>query len=469
MSTKESASKLHSSKKSNALEDLKIPPHSIEAEQSVLGGLLLDNAAWESVSEVLNEQDFYRTEHKIIFKGIAALLSQGKALDVLTLTEYLKQNDELGAIGSDIYLFELSKNTPSIANIVAYAEIVRERSILRQMISAASEIANMAYQPAGQSATELLDHAEQRVFQIAEQSSRGQGPQPIRAITTHVLKQIDERHRNPSAVTGTATGFLDLDQLTSGLQPADLVIVAARPSMGKTMFSINIAEHVALTTQKPVLIFSMEMPSDAIVMRMLSSLGRIDQQAVRSGQLRKEDWLRIGSTINLLADAPVFIDDTPALTPGELRSRARRVAREQKGLQLIVVDYLQLMRVGDNSENRVAEISEISRSLKALAKELHVPVVALSQLNRSLEQRADKRPMMSDLRESGAIEQDADLIIFIYRDEVYNPNTSDAKNIAEIILAKHRNGPIGKIKLNFCGPYVRFDNLAQRYITESIE
>ena len=469
MTTKEAAPKTYEAKKSNKLEDLKIPPHSVEAEQSVLGGLLLDNAAWEGVSELLSERDFYRSEHKVIFKAAAALLSQGRALDVLTLTEYLKANDELSAIGSDLYLFELSKNTPSIANIAAYAEIVRERSILRQMIGAASEIANMAYQPAGRLATELLDHAEQKVFQIAEQTSRGQGPQSIRALATQVLKNIDERYRNPSAVTGTATGFLDLDQLTSGLQPADLVIIAGRPSMGKTMFGINIAEHVALDTKKPVLIFSMEMPADAIVMRMISSLGRIDQQAVRSGQLGKEDWPRIGSTINLIADAPIFIDDTPALTPGELRSRARRVAREQKGLQLIVVDYLQLMRVGDDPENRTADISEISRSLKALAKELNVPVIALSQLNRSLEQRADKRPMMSDLRESGAIEQDADLIMFIYRDEVYHPNTSDAKNIAEIILAKHRNGPIGKIKLNFCGPYVRFDNLAQRYRAESIE
>ncbi len=469
MTVKENTSKTYASKKTNKLDDLKIPPHSIEAEQSVLGGLLLDNSAWEGVSELLTERDFYRSEHKIIFQAAVGLLSQGKALDVLTLAETLKSNNELDGIGTDIYLFELSKNTPSIANIVAYAEIVRERSILRQMIGAASEIANMAYQPAGRLATELLDNAEQKVFQIAEQTSRGQGPQPIRPLALLALKNIDERYRNPSAVTGTPTGFLDLDQLTSGLQPADLVILAGRPSMGKTMLGINIAEHVALDTKKPVLIFSMEMPSDAIVMRMISSLGRIDQQAVRSGQLSKEDWPRIGSTINLIAEAPIFIDDTPALTPGELRSRARRVAREQKGLQLIVVDYLQLMRVSDDTENRTAEISEISRSLKALAKELHVPIIALSQLNRGLEQRADKRPMMSDLRESGAIEQDADLIIFIYRDEVYHPNTSDSKNIAEIILAKHRNGPIGKIRLNFCGPYVRFDNLAQRYAVESLE
>ncbi len=399
MTVKEHTQKSYETKKSNKLDDLKVPPHSIEAEQSVLGGLLLDNSAWEGVSELLTERDFYRSEHKIIFQAAAGLLSQGKALDVLTLAETLKTNNELDGIGSDIYLFELSKNTPSIANIAAYAEIVRERSILRQMIAAASEIANMAYQPAGRLATELLDNAEQKVFQIAEQSSRGQGPQPIRPLAIQALKNIDERYRNPSAVTGTPTGFLDLDNLTSGLQPADLVILAGRPSMGKTMLGINIAEHVALDTKKPVLIFSMEMPADAIVMRMISSLGRIDQQAVRSGQLSKEDWPRIGSTINLIAEAPIFIDDTPALTPGELRSRARRVAREQKGLQLIVVDYLQLMRVNDDPENRTAEISEISRSLKALAKELHVPIVALSQLNRGLEQRADKRPMMSDLRE----------------------------------------------------------------------
>lgn len=452
-------------KKSNRLGGLKAPPHSAEAEQSVLGGLMLDNSAWDSVSELLTERDFYRPEHKTIFQMVSNLLSQGKAVDVLTLAEALKSNNELDAIGGDIYLFELSKNTPSVANIASYAEIVRERSVLRQMIAAGAEIANMGYQPQGRVFTELLDAAEQKVFQIAEQTSRGQGPQPIRPLAKKVLKNIDERYRNPAAVTGTATGFLDLDQLTSGLQPADLVIIAGRPSMGKTMFGINIAEHVALDTKQPVLIFSMEMPADAIVMRMISSLGRIEQQAVRSGQLSKEDWPRIGSTINLIANAPIFIDDTPALTPNELRSRARRVAREQKGLRLIVVDYLQLMRVGDDSENRTAEISEISRSLKALAKELNVPVIALSQLNRSLEQRADKRPLMSDLRESGAIEQDADLIVFIYRDEVYHPN-SDDKNIAEIILAKHRNGPIGKIKLNFSGHYVRFDNLERRHLPE---
>ncbi len=326
----------------------------------------------------------------------------------------------------------------------------------------------MGYQPQGQVFTELLDQAEQKVFQIAEQTSRGQGPQLIRSSAAEVLKQLDELYHNPSAVTGLSTGFLDLDKLTSGLQPADLVIVAGRPSMGKTMLGINIAEYVALDTRKPVLIFSMEMPKNAITQRMLSSLGRIDQQVVRNGQWRKEDWPHIGDTMNLIANAPIFIDDTPALTPGELRSRARRVVREQKDLKLIVVDYLQLMRVSNEPETRAAEVSEISRSLKALAKELNVPIIALSQLNRGLEQRTDKRPMMSDLRESGSLEQDADLIIFIYRDEVYNPNT-DAKNIAEIILAKHRNGPIGKIKLNFSGHYVRFDNLARRYATESIE
>ncbi len=462
MTVKENIKKTYTKKTADSMLDaLKIPPHSVEAEQSVLGGLLLDNTAWEGVSEILTVRDFYRSEHKIIFEAIAGLLSQGRALDTLTLTETLKVSDQFEAVGGDVYLFELSRNTPSIANIAAYAEIVRERSILRQMIAAATEIANMAYQPTGRMAAELLDQAEQKVFQIAEQTGRGQGPQAMNVLASKALKRIDEMYRNPTELRGTSTGFIDLDQMTSGLQPSDLVVVAGRPSMGKTMFAVNIAEHVALQTNKPVLVFSMEMPADSIVMRMISSLGRIDQQAVRSGRLSKEDWPRVGSTINLISAAPMFIDDTPALTPGELRSRARRVAREQKGLQLIVVDYLQLMRVGDDAENRTAEISEISRSLKALAKELNVPVIALSQLNRSLEQRADKRPMMSDLRESGAIEQDADLILFIYRDEVYNPQT-DAKNVAEIIIAKQRNGPIGKIRLHFQGSYVRFDTLSQR-------
>ncbi len=467
MTVKERRYKSNETKKSNNLEDLKVPPHSIEAEQSVLGGLLIDNTAWDSVSELLTERDFYRNEHKIIFRIAASLLSQGNAVDVLTLAEALKTHNELDIIGSDIYLFELSKNTPSVANIVSYAEIVRERSVLRQMITAASEIANMAYQPQGRLFTELLDHAEQKVFQIAEQTSRGHGPQSMHSPAAELLKELDALYRSPSAITGLSTGFLDLDKLTFGLQPADLVIVAGRPSMGKTMLGINIAEHVALATQKPVLIFSMEMPTKAITRRMLSSLGRIDQQVIRSGKWEERDWPHIGATMNLIAGAPIFIDDTPALTPGELRSRARRVMREQKDLQLIVIDYLQLMRVSDESETRAAEVSEISRSLKALAKELNVPIIALSQLNRSLEQRADKRPMMSDLRESGSLEQDSDLIIFIYRDEVYNPNT-DAKSIAEIILAKHRNGPIGKIKLNFSGPYVRFDNLVNHYVEKPL-
>ncbi|MCD6046178.1 MAG: dnaB [Gammaproteobacteria bacterium] len=468
MTVKERANKNNSTTMSSKLEALKIPPHSIEAEQSVLGGLLLDNSAWEGVSEVLTERDFYRSEHKIIFQTAAHLLSQGKALDVLTLAETLKINNELEGIGGDLYLIELSKNTPSIANIVAYAEIVRERSILRQMIAVASEIANMAYQPRRGSAAELLDSAEQKIFQIAEQTNHGRGPQPILPLAKQVSQIIDERFRNPLAVVGTHTGFLDLDNLTSGLHAGNLIIVAARPSMGKTMLAVNIAEYVAIDTKKPVMIFSMEMSNEEIVKRMFSSLGRIDQQAISTGRLSKEDWPRIGSTLNLIADAPIFIDDTPALTPGELRSRARRVAREQKGLQLIVVDYLQLMRGNESTENRVAEISEISRSLKALAKELSVPVIALSQLNRSLEQRTDKRPMMSDLRESGSIEQDADLIMFIYRDDVYN-KTGSPTHTAEIIVAKHRNGPIGKVKLKFCGPYVRFDNLDQRHSAESLE
>lgn len=441
-------------------DSIKVPPHAIEAEQSVLGGLMLDNQSWDTVYSLVKAKDFYRYEHRLIFQEIERLVSENRPADVITLAESLKTIGELDTVGGDVYLFELTRNTPSVANIRAYAEIVRERSVLRQMIGVASEIATSAFNTEGQSATDLLDQAEQKVFQIAEQTSRGSGPQAIKKVAAQTLEKIDKLFHTKSAITGTATGFLDFDDLTSGLHPADLIVVAGRPSMGKTMFSMNIAENVAIQENKPVLVFSMEMPSDSIVMRMVSSLGRIDQHAIRSGKLKDEDWPRVCSTITMLSNSPMYIDDTAALTPGELRSRARRVAREYKGLGLIVVDYLQLMRVSGVSENRTNEISEISRSLKALAKELNVPVIALSQLNRSLEQRADKRPMMSDLRESGAIEQDADLIVFLYRDEVYNPSTPE-KNVAEIIVAKHRNGPIGKVRLKFTGPFVRFENLAK--------
>lgn len=437
------------------LNDLKISPHSIEAEQSVLGGLMLDNQAWENVSEQLVEIDFYRHEHRILFRAMTQLANKNQPFDVLTLSEALKEIGELDAIGGQVYLFELSKNTPSVANIRAYAEIVRERSVLRQMIGAANEIADSAYNPGGKTSSDLLDLAEQKVFRIAEQGSRGSGPVHIAPVLAKTSDRIDMLFHSKAAITGLSSGYKDLDELTSGLQPADLIIVAGRPSMGKTMFAMNIAESAVMDTRKPVLVFSMEMPSEALAMRMIASLGTIELQRLRTGKLIDQDWPRVASAVQMLSEVPLFIDDTPALTPVELRLRARRVARDNGQLQLIVVDYLQLMHSSGNSDNRTMEISEISRSLKSLAKELHVPVIALSQLNRSLEQRADRRPMMSDLRESGAIEQDADVIAFIYRDEVYNPNTVD-KNVAEIIIAKQRNGAIGKIRLTFQGQYTRF-------------
>jgi len=448
--------------KDNAVDSLKVPPHSIEAEQSVLGGLMLDNEAWDHVIEKVKEKDFYRYEHQIIFRAMQQLATRDHPFDVLTLTEALKEINELENVGGEIYLFELTKNTPSASNIKAYADIVRERSVLRQLIGVANQIADSAFNPEGQDGSALLDKAEQKVFEIASTDMRGSGPQDLKSLLGVAMDKIDKLYHSDKAITGLETGYYDFDRMTSGLQASDLVIIAGRPSMGKTVFGVNIAEYVALNAKKPVLIFSMEMPGDSIAMRMLSSMGRIEQQKIRSGRLEDDDWPRVGSAVAMLSEVPIFIDDTPGLTPSEARSRARRVAREYGDLGLIVFDYLQLMRVPNLSDNRTAEISEISRSLKALAKELKVPVIALSQLNRSLEQRADKRPVMSDLRESGAIEQDADLIAFIYRDEVYNPDSRE-KGTAEIIIGKQRNGPIGSVRLAFHGKYTRFDNLEQRY------
>jgi len=448
------------------VDGLKIPPQSIEAEQSVLGAVMIDNDAWDHVVERVTEKDFYRYEHRLIFKAITHLVSKNHPFDVLTLSEALKELGELENIGGEVYLFELTKNTPSASNVKAYADIVRERSVLRQLIGVANEIADTAFNPEGQACSDLLDIAERKVFEIAATDMRGKGPQDIKDILGVAMERIDTLYHSQKPVTGLETGYYDFDRMTSGLQEADLVIVAGRPSMGKTTFAMNIAEYAAINSGKPILIFSMEMPGDSLAMRMMSSLGRIEQQKIRSGRLEDEDWPRIGSAVAMLSEAPMFIDDTPGLTPSELRSRARRLARDRGQLGLIVIDYLQLMRVPNLSDNRTAEISEISRSLKALAKELSVPVIALSQLNRSLEQRADKRPVMSDLRESGAIEQDADLISFIYRDEVYHPETRD-KGIAEIIIGKQRNGPIGKVRLSFMGRYTRFENLDERYVGDA--
>jgi replicative DNA helicase len=453
-------------------EVLKVPPHSIEAEQAVLGGLMLDNESWDKVADRVAEQDFYRREHQLIFRAVAHLASLNKPFDVVTLSDELKADGELDAIGGLSYLAALAEETPSAANITAYADIVREKSVLRQLIRVGTEIADSGFQPEGRGSSELLDAAESKVFRIAEQDARGRkGFHNIRDLLNLAVDRIDTLFHQDSHITGLETGFDDLDEMTAGLQPGDLIIVAGRPSMGKTTFSMNIAEHVAYTAArqkdmtKAVAVFSMEMPADSLAMRMMSSLGRIDQHKVRTGKLDDDDWPRLTSAVNMLAETPLYIDDTPALSPTEVRARARRIMREAGGLALIVIDYLQLMQVPGNSENRTNEISEISRALKALAKELNVPVIALSQLNRSLEQRPNKRPVMSDLRESGAIEQDADVIIFIYRDEVYNEDSPD-KGVAEIIIGKQRNGPIGTVRLTFLGQFTRFENFAPEYQSE---
>ena len=443
-----------------SVDPLKKPPHSAEAEQSIIGGLMLENQVWDKINTKVCEDDFYRTEHRILYRAIEALATKNQPFDVVTLLDNLKSNHALDEAGGEAYLFELANNTPSVANVSAYADIVREKSVQRQLISVATEIADSAYNPGSRDVPELLDFAESRVFAIAEQTPSDGGPENIKSILVRAVEKIDALYHSGDSITGLPTGLSDLDELTSGLQPSDLIIVAGRPSMGKTTLVMNMAEHAAIKSTKPVLVFSMEMPGDSLAMRMMSSLGRIDQHRIRTGKLDDDDWPRVTSAVHMLSEAPLFIDDTAALSPAEMRARARRLVKEHGSLGLIVVDYLQLMKVpGFKAENRTAEISEISRSLKALAKELHVPVIALSQLNRSLEQRQDKRPVMSDLRESGAIEQDADLICFIYRDEVYNEDSPD-KGTAEIIIAKQRNGPIGKVRVAFLGKYTRFEDLA---------
>lgn len=444
---------------SNQSRSGKLPPHSREAEQSVLGALLVSDRAWDDVVDRLQPSDFYFSQHRIIFEAMHQLSAKHVPFDVLTISEALKNTKKLAAIGDEVYLFELANNTPSAANVTAYADIVRERSILRQLIQVGSEIAQSGYDLSDADSKALLEKAEGQVFAISETHARGTGPVDLASLLVQATEKIDALQQNKGAITGLSTSYTDLDNMTSGLQDGELIIVAGRPSMGKTAFSMNIAEHAAIKGDLPVLIFSMEMPGDALAMRMLSSLGRINQQAVRSGALSDEDWPRLTSAVSMLSEANMYIDDTPALSPAEVRARARRLAREHGGMGLIVIDYLQLMQLGGKVENRTNEISQISRSLKTIAKELNCPLIAASQLNRSLEQRQDKRPVMSDLRESGAIEQDADLIAFIYRDEVYNEDSMD-KGMAEIIIAKQRNGPIGKVKLTFLGEYTRFENFA---------
>lgn len=449
------------------LENIRMPPHSVEAEQSVLGGLMLDNSSFDKIADTLFEADFYRDDHRRIFTVIAKLVELGRPADVITVAEALDTNDELSYVGGLAYLGSLVQNTPSAANIRRYGEIVREKSVMRQLASVATDIADAAYSPSGREASELLDQAESAVFQIAEQSSRGQkGFIGMPPILKEIVERIDHlfQQDNPSEVTGVATGFLDLDKMTSGMQAGDLIIVAGRPSMGKTAFSVNIAEHVGIELKLPVAIFSMEMGATQLGMRMVGSIGRIDLHKLKTGRFEDEDWVRLTHAVGRMNEAPIFIEETGSLTALDIRTKARRLARQCGGqLGLIVIDYLQLMagRAGAKDQNRATELGEISRGLKSLAKELKVPIIALSQLSRSVEQRTDKRPMMSDLRESGAIEQDADLILFMYRDEYYNPDTQ-FKGLAECIIGKHRNGPTGKVPLVFVGQHSRFENALVR-------
>ena len=443
---------------------LRVPPHSIEAESSVLGGLLLDNGAWDRVGDLLGESDFYRYEHRLIFTAMSALINASRPADVITVFEHLQslgKADETGGLG---YLNALAQYVPSAGNIRRYAEIVRERAILRKLVAASDEIATNAFNPQGKAVAQILDESEQKIFNIGEEGSRmKRGFQSMDTLVVDLLDRVQEMADNPNDVTGVPTGFYDLDRMTAGLQPGDMVVLAARPSMGKTAFAINIAEHVALNEGLPVAVFSMEMGAAQLAVRIVGSIGRIDQGHLRTGKLTDEEWPRLTEAIEKLRTISLHIDETAGLTASELRANARRLSRQCGKLGLIVVDYLQLMSGGGSDENRATELGEISRGLKMLAKELRCPVIALSQLNRSVEQRPDKRPMMSDLRESGAIEQDADIIMFIYRDDYYTKEASKEPGVAEIIIAKQRNGPTGTVKLAFLKPLTRFENLAAGY------
>jgi replicative DNA helicase len=441
---------------------LRVPPHSVEAEQSVLGGLLLDNLAWDRAADLLTDGDFYRYEHRLIYAAIAALVSHSKPADVITVFEQLQGLGKAEDAGGLAYLNAMAQSVPSAANMRRYAEIVRERSILRKLIGASDEIATRAFNPQGVAVSTILDEAETKIFKIGEEGSRQkQGFQSIDKLVVSLIDRVQELHDNGAEeVTGVRSGFYDLDRMTAGLQKGDLIILAARPSMGKTAFALNIAENVAVNEGLPVLVFSMEMGASQLALRLVGSLARINQQNLRTGRLDKEEWERLPEAVEKLQQVQMFIDETPALNSAELRARARRMARQFGTLGLIVIDYLQLMSGSSSGdENRATEIGEISRGLKALAKELQCPVIALSQLNRSVETRNDKRPMMSDLRESGAIEQDADVIMFIYRDDYYNKESKEP-GVAEIVIAKQRNGPVGTVKLTFLRPLTRFDNLA---------
>jgi len=443
----------------DAPDRLNLPPQSTQAEQALLGGLMLDASGWDRVADQVTGDDFYRNDHRLIFDAVRQLSERSQPCDAVTLSEYLEKRAELVDAGGLGYLGSLVADTPSAANVAEYARIIRERALLRRLIQAGNEIAGSAYHTEGRAIHELVDEAERKVFEIAEQGKRrGSGFVHLREVLPTTIDQIDERHQNQEAVTGLSTGYTMFDEMTAGLQKGDLIIVAGRPSMGKTSLALNIAENAAMNPAKPepTAVFSMEMSTEQLALRMISSLGRVNQAHLRNGRFADEDWPRINGAIQMMSEAPMYIDDTPALTPTEIRARARRLKR-QHGLSLIVVDYLQLMQVAGNTENRATEISEISRSLKALARELEVPIIALSQLNRSVEQRTEKKPIMSDLRESGAIEQDADLIIFIYREEIYDKQTP-RKGIADINIAKQRNGPVGEFPLTFLGQFTKFEN-----------
>ncbi len=440
-----------------AEQRLKVPPNSIKAEQALIGGLMLNAQAWDKIADVIVGEDFYRKDHRVIFAAIANLVEAGSPCDVVTVSEHLDGRGELEQAGGLEYLATLANETAGAANARAYANIIRETSTLRALINAGNEISGNAFTSGERNAAQILDEAERLVFDIAEKGARGRrGFKSLKQILPEAVDRIDLLHQSEGSITGISSGYHEFDKLTAGLQAGDLIIVAGRPSMGKTTLALNIGENAAIGSKVPTAIFSMEMPSQQLAFRMISSLGRVDQTHLRTGNFPDEDWSRINTAVQLMSEAPIFIDDSPSLSPTEIRARARRLHREH-GLGLIIIDYLQLMQVEGSKENRATEISEISRSLKALAKELEVPVIALSQLNRSVEQRTDKRPVMSDLRESGAIEQDADLIIFIYREEVYNQDTP-RKGIADIAIAKQRNGPIGDFPLTFVGRYTKFEN-----------
>ncbi|MFC5569165.1 replicative DNA helicase [Lysobacter yangpyeongensis] len=442
------------------IEQLRVPPQSIEAEQAVLGGLMLAPDAWDRVADRITDADFYRRDHQLIYRAIRELAEKNRPYDAVTLGEWFESMGLSEQVAGGAYLIELASTTPSAANIVAYADIVRDKAILRQLIDVGTDIVNSGFQPEGRDSADILEEAERQVLAIAQASSDGKSDfTPVTKALAEAFDVLQTRYANGDGVTGLPTGYVEFDMMTAGLQKTDLIILAARPAMGKTTLALNMAEYAAFRSKLPVAVFSMEMSASQLAMRLISSVGRVNAQRLRTGQLEDEDWSRVTSAIRQLREAKIFIDDEPGLSPVKLAAKARRLKREH-GLGLIVIDYLQLMSVPGNSENRATEISEISRSLKGLAKELQVPVIALSQLNRSLETRTDKRPVMADLRESGAIEQDADMIVFIYRDEYYNKENSPDKGLAEVIIGKQRSGPTGSLKLKFFGEYTRFDNLA---------